>query len=90
MRTCACDWVDDVSACAQEVHAWLRTWVRDNLTAEVSDSLRIIYGGSVKSSNCGELASQGDIDGFLVGGASLDGAEFVKICNAQNAAAAAA
>lgn len=41
--------------------------------------MRIIYGGSVKSNNALDLISQPDIDGFLVGGASLDATEFVKI-----------
>jgi len=52
----------------------------------VSSSLRIIYGGSVNDQNCVELAGQADIDGFLVGGASLKGPSFVNICNSQKAA----
>lgn len=75
---------------AQEVHAHLRKWVTDNVSSETSDSLRILYGGSVKGDNAGTLASQEDIDGFLVGGASLKSDEFLKICNAKQAAAAAA
>lgn len=67
---------------AQEVHASLRTWLSENVSAEVSASVRIIYGGSVTGSNCVELAQQGDIDGFLVGGASLK-TEFVQIVNAN-------
>jgi triosephosphate isomerase (TIM) len=74
----------------QEAHAWLRDWVTKNLSADIADTLRIIYGGSVKGSNCADLASQPDIDGFLVGGASLNGAEFIKICNAQQAVPSAA
>jgi triosephosphate isomerase len=57
---------------AQEVHAAIRDWFRklspDSKTAE---EVRIIYGGSVNEKNCGELAKEKDIDGFLVGGASL-------------------
>lgn len=68
---------------AQEVHAALRKWLVDNVSAAVSASLRIQYGGSVTAANCRELASQGDIDGFLVGGASLK-PEFVQIVNAKN------
>lgn len=45
-------------------------------------STRIIYGGSVKADNCDELARQADIDGFLVGGASLIAADFIAIINA--------
>ena len=67
---------------AQEVHASLRKWFTDNVSPEVSDSIRIQYGGSVTAANCRELASQQDIDGFLVGGASLK-PEFVQIVNAK-------
>jgi triosephosphate isomerase (TIM) len=74
----------------QEAHAWLRNWLSDNVAGSVAESVRILYGGSVKGANCQELATKPDIDGFLVGGASLDGPEFVTICNAQTAAASAA
>ena len=47
----------------------------------VASAVRIQYGGSVNAGNCEELARCEDIDGFLVGGASLDGAAFVTICN---------
>ncbi|XP_060948363.1 triosephosphate isomerase [Limanda limanda] len=67
---------------AQEVHEKLRAWLRANVSDDVADSLRIIYGGSVTGENCRELASQGDVDGFLVGGASLK-PEFVDIINAR-------
>ncbi|KAF7649756.1 hypothetical protein LDENG_00136600 [Lucifuga dentata] len=63
---------------AQEVHEKLRAWLRANISDDVADSVRIIYGGSVTGSNCRELASQNDVDGFLVGGASLK-PEFVDI-----------
>ncbi|XP_009587902.1 triosephosphate isomerase, cytosolic isoform X1 [Nicotiana tomentosiformis] len=63
---------------AQEVHAELRKWLQANVSAEVAASTRIIYGGSVNSANCKELAAQPDIDGFLVGGASLK-PEFIDI-----------
>lgn len=66
---------------AQDVHAALRKWLVDNVSADVSASLRIQYGGSVTAANCRELGSQPDIDGFLVGGASLK-PEFVQIVNA--------
>ncbi|KAK9176055.1 hypothetical protein WN944_028068 [Citrus x changshan-huyou] len=63
---------------AQEVHAELRKWLKDNVNAEVAASTRIIYGGSVNGANCKELAAQPDVDGFLVGGASLK-PEFIDI-----------
>eukprot|EP00252_Welwitschia_mirabilis_P014571 TRINITY_DN31_c0_g1_i1.p1 TRINITY_DN31_c0_g1~~TRINITY_DN31_c0_g1_i1.p1 ORF type:complete len:256 (-),score=53.16 TRINITY_DN31_c0_g1_i1:348-1115(-) len=63
---------------AQEVHHELRNWLKANVSPEVAESTRIIYGGSVNAANCVELAAQPDVDGFLVGGASLK-AEFVDI-----------
>ena len=56
---------------AQEVHAAIRKWLSSTISQEASDNTRIIYGGSVSEKNCKELAKQTDIDGFLVGGASL-------------------
>uniref|UniRef100_A0A7S3EAI2 Triosephosphate isomerase n=1 Tax=Rhodosorus marinus TaxID=101924 RepID=A0A7S3EAI2_9RHOD len=56
---------------AQEVHAHLRSWISENVSAEVAQSVRILYGGSVSPKNCEELSKQPDVDGFLVGGASL-------------------
>lgn len=67
---------------AQEVHAALRKWFTDNVSADVSAAVRIQYGGSVTAANCRELAAKPDIDGFLVGGASLK-PEFVQIVNAR-------
>lgn len=67
---------------AQDVHASLRKWFTEKVSGDVSKSIRIIYGGSVTAANCKDLASQGDIDGFLVGGASLK-PEFVQIINAR-------
>ncbi|XP_017091843.2 triosephosphate isomerase isoform X2 [Drosophila bipectinata] len=67
---------------AQEVHAFLRQWLSDNISKDVSASLRIQYGGSVTAANAKELAKKPDIDGFLVGGASLK-PEFVEIINAR-------
>jgi len=56
---------------AQEVHAALRLWLMENVSAEVSSRTRIVYGGSVKITNCKDLIDQDDVDGFLIGGASL-------------------
>ncbi|KAK8522186.1 hypothetical protein V6N13_115159 [Hibiscus sabdariffa] len=66
---------------AQEVHLAVRDWLKKNVSEEVASKTRIIYGGSVNGSNCSELAKQEDIDGFLVGGASLKGPEFATIVN---------
>lgn len=70
------------------MHAFLRKWAVENLGADVASTLRILYGGSVNPENCTDLGSREDIDGFLVGGASLKGDSFVKICNARATAAA--
>lgn len=56
---------------AQEVHAAIRKWLAETVSKEASEAVRIIYGGSVSEKNCKELAKEADIDGFLVGGASL-------------------
>ncbi|KAG0582135.1 hypothetical protein KC19_3G036300 [Ceratodon purpureus] len=66
---------------AQEVHLAIREWMKKNTSEEVSSSLRIIYGASVSSSTCNDLAKQHDIDGFFVGGAAWDGKEFAAIAN---------
>ncbi|KAG8368164.1 hypothetical protein BUALT_Bualt15G0016600 [Buddleja alternifolia] len=66
---------------AQEVHVAVRDWLSKNVSAEVASKTRIIYGGSVNGGNCAELAKKEDIDGFLVGGASLKGPEFATIIN---------
>lgn len=58
-------------AIAQDAHAFVRSWLTENVSAEVSASTRIQYGGSANAGNCAELIAQPDIDGFLVGGASL-------------------
>ena len=65
---------------AQEVHAMVRSWVGSGVGGEVGESVRIIYGGSVNGGNASGLGNQPDIDGFLVGGASLK-PEFVDIVN---------
>lgn len=67
---------------AQEVHEKLRGWLKSNVSDAAAQNTRIIYGGSVTGANCKELASQPDVDGFLVGGASLK-PEFVDIINAK-------
>ena len=66
---------------AQEVHAFIRGWISKE-DAAVADKVRILYGGSVKAANAKELFSQADIDGGLIGGASLAADEFISICEA--------
>lgn len=56
---------------AQEAHEAIRNWLKAKVSNEVAEQTRILYGGSVKGDNSKELAKQKDIDGFLVGGASL-------------------
>lgn len=56
---------------AQEVHKAIRDWLQSDVSAEAAEKTRILYGGSVSAKNCKDLAKQPDIDGFLVGGASL-------------------
>jgi triosephosphate isomerase len=65
---------------AQEVCAALRSRLAELYSPELAGGVRVLYGGSVKSTNAGELLAQPDVDGALVGGASLDGAEFSGIC----------
>lgn len=69
---------------AQEVHAAIRQWLQEKVDAKAADETRILYGGSVSEKNCKELSKQADIDGFLVGGASLKPA-FVDIINSTQA-----
>ena len=68
---------------AQDVHAFIRNKIaaRDN---QVAGNVRIIYGGSVKADNARELFAMPDIDGGLIGGASLVAEDFVSICKAAN------
>ncbi len=64
---------------AQEVHAQIRSWLTQRFKKTTAEAIRIQYGGSVKPDNAGELMVQPDVDGALVGGASLDLAAFVSI-----------
>ncbi|MHB9785405.1 triose-phosphate isomerase [Stenotrophomonas maltophilia] len=69
---------------AQQVHAFIRGEVA-RIDARIADSLPILYGGSVKPDNAGELFAQPDVDGGLVGGASLVAADFLAIAKAAAA-----
>jgi triosephosphate isomerase len=64
---------------AQEVCGALRTALSQKYGAEIAAGVRVLYGGSVKSANVAEIVSQPDVDGALVGGASLDGTEFASL-----------
>lgn len=68
---------------AQNILSFLRGHI-ELLDAEVAQNIRILYGGSVKADNAAKLFSMPDIDGGLVGGASLNTEEFVAICKAAN------
>jgi triosephosphate isomerase len=68
------------AADAQEVCGALRERLASRYDQATADSVRILYGGSVKSGNIGELVAEADVDGALVGGASLDADEFAKLC----------
>jgi triosephosphate isomerase (TIM) len=71
---------------AQEAHAFLRARVSELGSPALAASLRLLYGGSVKPDNAAELIAQPDVDGFLVGGASLDAGKFLAIIHACGAA----
>ena len=64
---------------AQETHANIRAWLKENVSDDVANAVRIQYGGSVNDANAKELGGMPDIDGFLVGGASLDAGKFSTI-----------
>ncbi len=64
----------------------LRTTLADLYSGDLADGVRILYGGSVKAENSAAILAQPDIDGALVGGASLDGEEFAGICRGAAAA----
>jgi triosephosphate isomerase (TIM) len=75
------------SAQAGEVHLHLRKRLRQWFGADAADRCRVIYGGSVKPDNIGELVSNPDVDGALVGGASLDARIFAEIVTKSRQAA---
>ncbi len=67
---------------AQEVHAFIRAWLKVAVNEKVANDVRILYGGSMKAANASELLGQPDIDGGLIGGASLKADEFSAIIQA--------
>jgi len=68
---------------AQEVHLFIRNLLKEKFDTETANNITILYGGSVKPNNAKELFSKEDIDGALVGGASLDAKSFVDIIKAN-------
>jgi triosephosphate isomerase len=71
---------------AQEVHAFIRKRLGEKYSVQWAEETRILYGGSVKPDNAAELFAQPDIDGGLIGGASLNSADFLEIIIAAQAA----
>uniref|UniRef100_A0A0G4I5M8 Triosephosphate isomerase n=1 Tax=Chromera velia CCMP2878 TaxID=1169474 RepID=A0A0G4I5M8_9ALVE len=67
---------------AQDTHKGIRDWIAQKVSPSIAENVRILYGGSVKAANAEELFAEPDIDGFLVGGASLN-KEFIAIINAS-------
>jgi triosephosphate isomerase len=70
------------SAQAQEMHSFIRSLLKEKYTAEVAENTSILYGGSVKPENAKELFSKPDVDGGLIGGASLHVKDFKGIIKA--------
>jgi triosephosphate isomerase len=64
---------------AEKIHFLIRNWLSDHCSTGIADQVRILYGGSVNPENAGQLMAQENIDGFLVGGASLEAQSFAKI-----------
>jgi triosephosphate isomerase len=65
---------------AQEVAAAIRSRLAERYSADVAEQVRVLYGGSVKGSNAAGIMAEADVDGALIGGASLDHEDFVRIC----------
>jgi len=70
---------------AQAVHKFIRSVLAENISDTVAETVQIQYGGSVKPGNAAELMGQADIDGALVGGASLEAEPFLGIINSKEA-----
>ena len=67
---------------AQEVHSMIRSLLGEIVDVQLADDIRILYGGSVKPDNTADLMAQEDVDGLLVGGASLKSDDFIAIIQA--------
>jgi triosephosphate isomerase len=66
---------------AQEMHAYIRSLIEDHYGVKCADDVSILYGGSVKPANAAEIFAQTDVDGGLIGGASLNATDFAAIVN---------
>ena len=71
---------------AQEVHAVIRAWLNARFDVETAQDVSILYGGSCRPGNAAELFAKADIDGGLIGGASLNAADFTSIIEARTKA----
>ena len=80
--SCSADCTNATSGQAQEVHAFIRERLVEAFDRPTAERMRIQYGGSVKPSNAREILSLENVDGALVGGASLVAEDFLGICNA--------
>lgn len=69
---------------AQEMHQYIRSIIKEKHDIHTAEAVRILYGGSVNSGNAKEIFSKPDVDGGLIGGASLNAEDFIKIINAAN------
>ena len=69
------------AAQAQEMHFYIRKLISSNFNSKIADNVSILYGGSVKPENAKEIFSESDVDGGLIGGASLNAEDFMKIVN---------
>ncbi|MEX0359474.1 MAG: triose-phosphate isomerase [Allomuricauda sp.] len=67
---------------AQEMHAFIRKTIADSYGADIADEVSILYGGSVKPGNAGDIFGKPDVDGGLIGGASLKADDFIAIIKA--------
>jgi len=68
---------------AQEMHSFIRTLIKNNISETIAENTSILYGGSVKPDNAAEIFSKPDVDGGLIGGASLKADEFLAIVNSM-------
>ena len=69
------------AAQAQEMHFYIRNLISTHFNTKIADKVPILYGGSVKPENAKEIFTEPDVDGGLIGGASLNAEDFMKIAN---------
>jgi len=68
---------------AQQIHSYVRNYISERFNPELAQNISILYGGSVKPNNASEIFSKKDVDGGLIGGASLNSSDFLKIVQAN-------